>query len=185
MKADVEALFAALGPEAAPTFVAASASGAASRAAAHAIESRGRVVGFIGELHPHWVQRYELPSAPIVFEVVADALSTRRCRPSSRCRASRRWCATSRWSSMRRCRSRRREGPRCALGDARRAITTVRDVKLFDQYRGKGLNENEKSLAFRFWLQDTRQTLDEKTIEAAMAKIVADLGQSVGARLRS
>ena len=44
--------------------------------------------------------------------------------------------------------------------------------------------KNEKSLAFRFWLQDTRQTLDETTIEAAMAHIVAALGTSVGARLR-
>ncbi len=61
----------------------------------------------------------------------------------------------------------------------------VRRVELFDQYRGKGLKENEKSLAFRFWLQDTRQTLDEAAIEAAMSRIVASLAGSVGARLRS
>ena len=60
----------------------------------------------------------------------------------------------------------------------------VRDYVLFDQYRGKGLNENEKSLAFRFWLQDTRQTLDETAIEAAMQRLIAALGKSVGARLR-
>ena len=69
-----------------------------------------------------------------------------------------------------------------AIATTRESI--VRDVRLFDQYRGKGLNENEKSLAFRFWLQDTRQTLDEKAIEAATANIVAALGQSVSARLR-
>jgi phenylalanyl-tRNA synthetase beta chain len=61
----------------------------------------------------------------------------------------------------------------------------IRDVKLFDQYRGKGLNENEKSLAFRFWLQDTRQTLDEAAIEATISRLVAALGNGVGARLRS
>jgi phenylalanyl-tRNA synthetase beta chain len=73
------------------------------------------------------------------------------------------------------------------IGNAAREANhdLIRDVKLFDQYRGKGLKENEKSLAFRLWLQDTRQTLDETTIEAATTNIVMALGKSIGARLRS
>ena len=73
-----------------------------------------------------------------------------------------------------------------AIDEARKGCgDLIRDVSLFDQYRGKGLNENEKSLAFRFRLQDTRQTLDEAAIEAAMTQIVTALGESLGARLRS
>jgi phenylalanyl-tRNA synthetase beta chain len=37
----------------------------------------GKVIGFIGELHPRWLQKYELPNAPVVFEVEAIALQQR------------------------------------------------------------------------------------------------------------
>ena len=182
VKADVEALFAALGPAAAPTFV------AAEHPALHPgrsgrVESRGRVVGFVGELHPRWVQQYELVTAPIVFEIAADALvesSLPTVEPVSRFPTVVRDLALIVDAAL----------PAARVVGAIEQATAgghglVRDVRLFDQYRGKGLNENEKSLAFRFWLQDTRQTLDETAIEAAMAKIVTDLGISVGARLRS
>jgi phenylalanyl-tRNA synthetase beta chain len=29
----------------------------------------GIIIGFIGELHPEWVQKYDLPQAPVLFEV--------------------------------------------------------------------------------------------------------------------
>ncbi len=37
--------------------------------AARAIEIDGRAVGVVGELHPRWRQSYELPSAPVLFEI--------------------------------------------------------------------------------------------------------------------
>ncbi|MFX5714035.1 phenylalanine--tRNA ligase subunit beta, partial [Acinetobacter baumannii] len=36
-----------------------------------------KVVGVIGELHPKWQQKYDLPLAPVVFEVDAEALQER------------------------------------------------------------------------------------------------------------
>jgi len=42
-----------------------------------AVEIDGRQVGFIGELHPRWQQKYDLPQAPVVFEVDAEALRQR------------------------------------------------------------------------------------------------------------
>ena len=181
LKADVEALFAPLGRDAAPVFE------AAVHPALHpgrgaSITSRGRPVGFIGELHPRWVQRYELPAAPVVFEIDADALtaaSLPAVAPVSRFPTVIRDLALIVDADL----------PAARVLDAIGTVQEpdhgiVRDVRLFDQYRGKGLKENEKSLAFRFWLQDTRQTLDETAIESAMANIVAALGTSVGARLR-
>ena len=41
--------------------------------------ARRRDVGFIGELHPRWLQKYDLPQAPVLFEVDADALQRARC----------------------------------------------------------------------------------------------------------
>jgi phenylalanyl-tRNA synthetase beta chain len=61
----------------------------------------------------------------------------------------------------------------------------VRNVKLFDEYRGKGLENKEKSLAFRFWMQDTERTLSESEVDAAMATVLQYLAANHGARLRS
>ena len=40
----------------------------------------GKVIGVVGELHPQWVQKYELPLAPVVFELELDALKA-ACLP--------------------------------------------------------------------------------------------------------
>lgn len=181
VKSDVESLFVALGPDARPSFVAAEHPALHPGRSAR-IESRGRVVGFIGELHPRWLHDYELPSAPIVFELEALPLmrtSLPELAPISRYPTVVRDLAFVVDSSI-------------PVGRVAAAIEATRrdgndlvsDFALFDQYRGKGLNENEKSLAFRFWLQDTRQTLDESAIEAVVHRLISALGKSVGARLR-
>jgi phenylalanyl-tRNA synthetase beta chain len=61
----------------------------------------------------------------------------------------------------------------------------IRNVKLFDEYRGKGLETKEKSLAFRFWMQDTERTLGDAEVDAAMAAVLQFLVGSHGARLRA
>jgi phenylalanyl-tRNA synthetase beta chain len=61
----------------------------------------------------------------------------------------------------------------------------VRHVKLFDEYRGKGLETKEKSLAFRFWMQDTERTLSDAEVDAAVATVLGYLVSDHGARLRA
>jgi phenylalanyl-tRNA synthetase beta chain len=61
----------------------------------------------------------------------------------------------------------------------------VQDVTLFDEYRGKGLLYNEKSLAFRIMLQDTAATLQDEKVDSVTARITAAVGRQYGARLRS
>ena len=58
-------------------------------------------------------------------------------------------------------------------------------VVLFDEYRGKGLESDEKSLAFRFTLQDTQLTLQDDLVDAAMAAFVAAASTKHGAKLRA
>ncbi len=181
VKADVEALFAPLGRAAAPIFAAA-VHPALHPGRSARITSRGRPVGFCGELHPRWVQEYELASAPVVFEIDADALTTASLPVVA---AIAHFPTVIRDLALIVDAALPAARVLDAIGTAQEADNgIVRDVRLFDQYRGKGLKENEKSLAFRFWLQDTRQTLDETAIETAMANIVAALGATVGARLR-
>jgi phenylalanyl-tRNA synthetase beta chain len=56
---------------------------------------------------------------------------------------------------------------------------------LFDEYRGKGLEADEKSLAFRFSLQDTQTTLQDDVVDAVMAAVARAAGQKHDAKLRS
>jgi phenylalanyl-tRNA synthetase beta chain len=59
----------------------------------------------------------------------------------------------------------------------------VVELGLFDVYRGKGVEEGKKSLAFRVLLQDTQKTLNEIEIDQSIAQLVAVLQQQ-GAQLR-
>ena len=61
----------------------------------------------------------------------------------------------------------------------------VQNVRLFDEYRGKGLENKEKSLAFRFWMQDTRRTLNDQEVAHLLDAVVARLADRLGARLRA
>ena len=60
----------------------------------------------------------------------------------------------------------------------------IREVSLFDVYRGAGLAEGKKSLALAVRLQAQDHTLSEAEIEAAAKKIVAAASKATGAVLR-
>jgi phenylalanyl-tRNA synthetase beta chain len=49
----------------------------------------------------------------------------------------------------------------------------VQAIVLFDEYRGKGLESDEKSLAFRFSLQDTQTTLQDDVVESVIEAMTA------------
>ena len=55
---------------------------------------------------------------------------------------------------------------------------------MFDVYQGKGLPEGAKSVAVSVTLQPRERTLTDAEIEAAMAKIVAEVSKRTGATLR-
>lgn len=60
----------------------------------------------------------------------------------------------------------------------------LRDVALFDVYEGKNLEEGKKSYAVTFVIQDENQTLTDKVIDKIMAKMVKNLEDKLGAKLR-
>jgi phenylalanyl-tRNA synthetase beta chain len=174
VKADVEALFAprALRFEAAPHPTL--HPGKSAR-----IELGSRAVGWIGELHPRWQQKYDLPVAPIVFEVEYDALAETVVplfREFSRVPPVRRDLAALFDESV---------AHDAVIDELRRhAPPVVSDVRLFDVYRGKDLETGKKSLAFSILLQDTRKTLTDAEIESAVSKLREVLRQRFDAKLR-
>ena len=60
----------------------------------------------------------------------------------------------------------------------------LRSVELFDVYEGKNLPEGKKSYAISMTLQDDERTLQDKQIDATMAKIIKILQTRLGAELR-
>ena len=59
----------------------------------------------------------------------------------------------------------------------------VTEMALFDVYRGQGVEEGKKSLAFRVLLKDTQKTLTDSEIEPSIAMLV-DALHKIGAKLR-
>ena len=174
VKADVEALLAPRNPN----FVCLSHP-ALHPGRAASVSLDGRVIGVIGELHPVWVQRYDLGLAPVVFELELDAVLGARMPAYSEIS---RMPAVVRDLAL-------------VLGTdvtAERVIDTlrqaapavVREITLFDVYQGRGIEPDRKSLAFRVSMQDTQRTLEDAEVDAVMAGLVKQAETVLGARLR-
>ncbi len=145
----------------------------------------GKQVGVIGELHPRWMQQYELPQAPVLFEIDAEALQ-QRVVPNyveiSKFPGATRDLALVVKQQL-------------TVQDILDSFTAevqsnplgriVQAVVLFDEYRGKGLENDEKSLAFRISLQDTQSTLQDDAVDAIIAALAEAAIQKHGARLRA
>jgi phenylalanyl-tRNA synthetase beta chain len=61
----------------------------------------------------------------------------------------------------------------------------VRAVEVFDQYRGKGIEPGQKSLALRIVMQDTDRTLTDSEVEAVIASIWENLLRQFKAKPRT
>ncbi|MBN9356148.1 MAG: phenylalanine--tRNA ligase subunit beta [Herbaspirillum huttiense] len=180
VKADLEALFA---PRAL-RFVKAEHPALHPGRTAHVLLG-DKVVGVIGELHPKWQQKYDLPLAPVVFEVDAEALQERDLPSYSEIS---KFPAVSRDIALVVKHSvgaqqlldvfaaEKQANPDCSILQA---------LVLFDEYQGKGLEADEKSLAFRCTLQDTQNTLQDDKVDLAVNALVAAASAKLGARLRA
>ena len=60
----------------------------------------------------------------------------------------------------------------------------MKNVELFDVYEGKNLDAGKKSYAVTFTIQDEKQTLNDKAIDKLMQKLVKNLQDKLGAKLR-
>jgi phenylalanyl-tRNA synthetase beta chain len=60
----------------------------------------------------------------------------------------------------------------------------IKEVNVFDVYKGDKISEGKKSYALSFVLQDEEKTLADKAIDAVMQKIVFNLQKEAGAEIR-
>ncbi|WP_341890907.1 phenylalanine--tRNA ligase subunit beta [Variovorax sp. YR752] len=147
------------------------------------IEVNGRVIGHVGELHPRWRQGYELPSAPMLFELDLDAVLERDVPVFTalpRQQAAVRDIAVVAGEQV----------THAALMQAIGAGPSglVRSARLFDVYKPSApsadMQPGERSLAVRLELLDDETTLTDERIDAAVADVIARLGAGLGVRLR-
>jgi len=64
------------------------------------------------------------------------------------------------------------------------ASSLLRDLRIFDIYRGPGLEKGRKSVALGLIFQDISRTLTDDDVERLMASVVTDLRENLNARIR-
>jgi phenylalanyl-tRNA synthetase beta chain len=143
----------------------------------------GQAIGHVGELHPRWRQGYELPTAPIVFELDLAAVQARtvpQAQPLPRQQAARRDLALVVQESV------KHDALMAALRDD--ASGLVRSATLFDVYRPKAdaadFAKGERSLAVRLELLSDDSTLTDEVIDKTVAAAIERATERCAARLR-
>jgi phenylalanyl-tRNA synthetase beta chain len=139
----------------------------------------GRPIGVIGELHPEISKRLEMKRSPFLFEIdVVDGFRTEPPKYSeiSRFPAVRRDLAVVVDESV--------------LLDLLKESVTVaaagllRELRIFDVYRGTGVETGRKSIALGLILQDASRTLTDTDADRVVAAVVMRLKSLHNATLR-
>ncbi len=140
-------------------------------------------VGWIGELHPGLQQVYELPQAPVLFELDLELIrdiGLPAPEELSKFPAVQRDLALVVKQSV----------AAQALLDAMTASKQnfVRAIEVFDEFKPKAgsnsMSEDEKSLAFRVTLLNPQETLQDAQIDAVMSALLGVAEKKCAARLR-
>ena len=139
---------------------------------------RGAAIGWIGELHPKLVASIDFTYPPMLFELDVAGIPTRvpRYQEVSRFPQVRRDLAVVVDESV-------------TLSSLTERVTLatsnlLRELRVFDVYRGPGLEQGRKSVALGLIFQDISRTLTDDDVERLMASVVADLRENLNARIR-
>ena len=139
----------------------------------------GADIGWLGELHPRLARHFDLPRAPIVFELDLAPL-LRRPFPAaaavSKLPVARRDIAVVVDENV-------------PAADVLAALRTTRrphvdTIEIFDVYRGASIDQGRKSLAILVLMQDTQRTLTDTEIDATVAEMLRTLAERFGGTLR-
>ncbi len=148
----------------------------------------GQAIGYVGELHPRWRQSWELPGAPVLFELELQAVLR---RPVPQFEAVARRQPVERDIAV-------VVAERTAHDEVMRSVRgalapgLLRSAVLFDVFRTQperagqpgALAGDEKSLAIRLTLGSDTAALQEADIDAAVQAVLQRLAHDTGARLR-
>jgi phenylalanyl-tRNA synthetase beta chain len=139
-------------------------------------------IAFFGELHPEVCALYDFKTAPVVAEIILDNLPPLKKKSSARplleaspLQPLSRDFAFVVPAAM----------PAADLVKAVRLAdrNLITAVDVFDVYAGKGMGENEKSLAISVTLQPRDKTLTDADIET-LSNTIITAAEKIGGRIR-
>jgi phenylalanyl-tRNA synthetase beta chain len=136
-------------------------------------------VGWLGELHPVQVRALDLTYTPVIFELETDAALRAKIpvfEAISRFPAIRRDIAVVVDESV----------PLSVLKDhvSLSANKLLRDLHVFDVYRGPGVDSGRKSVALGLILQEQSRTLTDQDADGIVAAVTERLRRELNASIR-
>jgi phenylalanyl-tRNA synthetase beta chain len=179
VKGDVECLVAVTARDDSLSFVA-SKHPALSPGRSASVMLGGEAIGWIGELHPAIGHKLELKKTALVFSLQLEKLLDARL-PVYR--------SYSKYPSLRR--DLAVVVPIDVSADALKQCVTVaagsalQNVKVFDVYRGPGIDSSRKSIGLGLILQETSRTLTDEDADRTVATVVEHLQSELGATIRN
>ncbi len=178
VKSDVEAVLALTGDMSDVRF-AATEHPALQPGQAAEIRRGDEVIGLVGKLHPRLAKDYDLKKPAYVFELDVEktlASSVPSADVISRFPAIRRDIAVVVDEKV--------TATEVVDAVAEAAPDLIRDVRIFDIYRGDKIEAGRKSIAIGLILQETSRTLTDDDADTAMAAAIAKLEDKFAAYLR-
>ena len=177
IKADIQAIFALTGCEV--QFSSAQQSALHPGQTAEILSSDGERIGWIGMLHPNLEKQLGFDSQVFLFELDQNLLLNKRIPVFK---------SLSKYPSVRRDLAlivkediSASEIINCIKGSAE---PNLQDVIVFDIYRGKGIEEDSKSVALSLIMQDDTQTLTDSEVDAIVSRLLTLLTNEKNAKLR-
>lgn len=177
VKADVEALISLAGVEA--SFIASQHAALHPGQTARICGAAGETLGLMGMLHPNLEKQLGFDSPVFLFELDQEALLQRQIpkfSPLSKFPSVRRDLALLVEESV------TAAAIRAAITDCQEQA--IREILIFDVYRGTGVPEGFKSIALALVLQDFTQTLTDTEIDAIFRRVLDTLAAKLNAKLR-
>jgi phenylalanyl-tRNA synthetase beta chain len=141
----------------------------------------GDVIGWLGEIHPRVLDVFEADGPVTMFEVLLPPL-LKAARDSGDFSDLPRFPAVKADIALVVDEAVTAERVEQAIRSAGGKM--LESVRLFDVYRGKGVPEGRKSLAFSLTYRDPQRTLTDEEVAAAHEKLVRKVSGAVGGELR-
>jgi len=142
------------------------------------------VLGHFGELHPKTLEALSAEGPLVAFEVILERIP----QPKAKATRAKPVLELPPFQPIERDFAfvvergvRAGDIVRAAQGADRKLVT---NVSVFDVYEGPGIDPGKKSVAIAVTLQPRERTLTDQEIEAAAAKIVAEVSKKTGGVLR-
>ena len=137
------------------------------------------VIGVVGKLHPKIAKQYDLKRAAYVFELDAEKTLITSAPVA---------IAISKFPAIRRDVSvivdDKISADELVSAVAMTSPALIQSVRIFDIYKGQGIEAGRKSVAIGLILQETSRTLTDDDADQAMAAVIKKLADQFAAELR-